>query len=70
MEFDRDLERTNDWLFEHFLAKAVNQLLTTAFQDDSDLERDFQMIDWIEVLKLPLLNQKSLYTKNNPLLEC
>ncbi len=70
LEFDRDLERTNDWLVEHFLAKAVNQLLTTAFQDDSDLETDFQLIDWIEVLKLPLLNPKSLYRKNNPLLEC
>ncbi|MGB3511053.1 MAG: ribonuclease III domain-containing protein [Microcoleaceae cyanobacterium] len=61
LEFDRDLDRTYDWLVEYCLARAVNQLLTTAFKDDSDLETDFQLIDWIEVLKLPLLNPKSLY---------
>lgn len=70
LEFDRDLKQTERWLVEHCLAKAVNQLLTTAFKDDSDLETDFQLIDWIEVLKLPLLNPNSLYRKNNPLLEC
>ena len=70
LEFDRDLERTHHWLVEHCIAKAVNQILTTAFKDDSDLETNFQLIDWIEVLKLPLLNPKSLYRKNNPLLEC
>ncbi len=70
LEFDRDLERTHYWLVEYCLAKGVNQLLTTAFKDDSDLETDFQLIDWIEVLKVPLLNPKSLYRKNNPLLEC
>ncbi|MEM1170385.1 MAG: ribonuclease III domain-containing protein [Cyanobacteria bacterium P01_H01_bin.35] len=69
LEFDRDLERTHHWLVEHCLAKAVNQILTNAFEDDSDLETDFQLIDWIDILKLPLLNPKSLYTKNNPLLE-
>ena len=47
LEFDRDLSRTHNWLVEHCLAQAINQLLTTAFKDDSDLETDFQIIDWI-----------------------
>ena len=70
LEFDRDLDHTYDWLVENFIARAVNQVLTTAFKDDSHLETDFQMIDWIEIFKLPLLNPNSLYFKNNPLPEC
>ncbi|MCH2050102.1 MAG: ribonuclease III domain-containing protein [Trichodesmium sp. ALOHA_ZT_67] len=70
LEFDKDLERTSHWLVEHFIAEAVNQLLTLAFKDDSDLETDFQLIDWIEVLQSPLLNPNSSYRKNNSFLEC
>jgi len=70
LEFDRDLEMTHHWLVENCIAKGVNQILTTAFKDDSDLETDFQLIDWVEVFKLPLLNPKSLYRENNPLPEC
>ena len=69
LEFDRDLEQTYHWLVENFIAEAVNLLLTIAFKDDSDLETDVQRIDWIEVLKLPLLNPNSSYIKNDPLLE-
>lgn len=67
---DRDLSSTYNWLVKHCLAQAVNQLLTTAFKDDLDLDADCQQIDWIEVFKLPLLNPNSLYRKNNPLIEC
>ena len=69
LEFDRDLEQTYHWLVKHYIAEAVNQLLTMALKDDSDLETDFQPIDWIEVLQLSSLNPKSLYRKDNPLLE-
>ncbi|NES74194.1 MAG: hypothetical protein F6K24_57905 [Okeania sp. SIO2D1] len=71
LEFDRDLGLTYDWLVESFIAEAVDRVLITAVKDDdSDLETDFQLIDWIEALNLPLLNQNSLSRKNNPLLEC
>ncbi|MDY7005335.1 MAG: ribonuclease III domain-containing protein [Cyanobacteriota bacterium] len=71
LEFDRDLGLTYDWLVDNFIAQAVNQVLITAVKDDdSDVETDFQLIDWIETLKLPLLNPNSLYRKNNPLPEC
>ncbi|GFZ96283.1 ribonuclease III domain-containing protein [Okeania sp. KiyG1] len=61
LEFDRDLGLTYDWLVESFIGQAVNQVLITAVKDDdSDLETDFQLIDWIEALNLPLLNQNSL----------
>ncbi|NES70434.1 MAG: hypothetical protein F6K24_37080 [Okeania sp. SIO2D1] len=47
---------------ESFIAQAVNRVLITAVKDDnSDLETDFKLIDWIEALNLPLLNQNSLY---------
>lgn len=62
LEFNRDFSRSRNWLVEHFIAKAVNDLLKNA---SSDLWRDI----WdAEDLALPNVEERRLSLLGNDLL--